>query len=343
MLPNKRLQVFISSTYKDLIEERQAAVQAILSAGHIPAGMELFAAGDQSQMSVIKAWIDQSDVYLLILGGSYGSIEPISSKSYTHLEYEYALSIGKPLFSVVITDEALEGKIKNEGSKVLETQNQSQYREFKKVVLTKMVRFWSDSKDIKLAIFETISEFVRRDDLIGWVPGNFQVDTSKMALELARLGKANAILEDENQKLKRNINHSQVRSLPPKRRGYTVKGRVGGQPVILKTGEYQDGTIGEIYINMEKEGATMRSILDCFAMAVSVGLQYGVPLEEFVDKYIFTRFEPSGIVDHPNIKTSTSVFDFIFRMLAYEYLDRDDLVHVKDPPMNSIGEDEKDD
>ena len=120
------------------------------------------------------------------------------------------------------------------------------------------------------------------------------------------------------------------KNLPAKRRGYTFKGKVGGQPLFVRTGEYPDGTIGEIFIDMAKEGATMRSLTNSFAIAVSVGLQYGVPLEEYVDKFIFTRFEPSGIVDHPNIKTATSVLDYIFRVLAYEYLDRDDLVHVQD-------------
>lgn len=120
------------------------------------------------------------------------------------------------------------------------------------------------------------------------------------------------------------------KTLPAKRRGFTYKAKVGGQPMFLRTGEYSDGTIGEIFIDMAKEGATMRSLLNSFAIAVSVGLQYGVPLEEFVDKFIFTRFEPSGVVEHPNIKTATSVLDFVFRALAYEYLDRDDLVHVID-------------
>lgn len=131
--------------------------------------------------------------------------------------------------------------------------------------------------------------------------------------------------------LKRQLSRIVERKqLPAKRRGYTYKGKVGGQPMFLRTGEYGDGTLGEIFIDMAKEGATMRSLLNSFAIAVSVGLQYGVPLEEFVDKFIFTRFEPSGIVDHPNIKSATSVLDYIFRVLAYEYLDRDDLVHVVD-------------
>jgi ribonucleoside-diphosphate reductase alpha chain len=83
---------------------------------------------------------------------------------------------------------------------------------------------------------------------------------------------------------------------------------------------------------MAKEGATMRSMLNCFAIAISIGLQYGVPLEEYVEKFVFTRFEPAGMVDHPNIKSATSIIDFIFRSLAYEYLGRNDLVHVLDKP-----------
>jgi ribonucleoside-diphosphate reductase alpha chain len=83
---------------------------------------------------------------------------------------------------------------------------------------------------------------------------------------------------------------------------------------------------------MAKEGATMRSMLNCFAISISIGLQYGVPLEEFVEKFVFTRFEPSGMVEHPNIKTTTSIIDFMFRSLAYEYLGRNDLVHVLDKP-----------
>jgi|ERR1041385_546458 hypothetical protein len=111
-----RLQVFVSSTFTDLREERQAAVEAILSAGHIPAGMELFAAGNESQMEAIRQWIDESDVFLLILGGRYGSIEPKSGKSYIHLEYEHALSKGKPLFACVIADEALKNSSVKYGS-----------------------------------------------------------------------------------------------------------------------------------------------------------------------------------------------------------------------------------
>jgi len=133
------------------------------------------------------------------------------------------------------------------------------------------------------------------------------------------------------------------RALPAKRRGFTQKAKINGQALFLRTGEYNDGTLGEIFIDMAKEGATMRSMLNCFAIAISIGLQYGVPLEEYVEKFVFTRFEPAGMVEHPNIKTTTSIIDFMFRSLAYEYLGRTDLVHVLDKPeVGNLGTNEWD-
>jgi len=117
--------------------------------------------------------------------------------------------------------------------------------------------------------------------------------------------------------------------LPAKRRGWTQKAKIAGHTVFLRTGEYADGTLGEIFVDLHKEGASFRSLMNCFAIAVSIGLQYGVPLEEFVDKFAFTRFEPNGFVDHPNIKRCTSVVDYIFRVLGLEYLGRTDFVQVK--------------
>jgi ribonucleoside-diphosphate reductase alpha chain len=131
------------------------------------------------------------------------------------------------------------------------------------------------------------------------------------------------------------------KTLPAKRRGFTQKAKVGGQAIFLRTGEYNDATLGEIFIDLAKEGSTLRSLMNCFAIAVSVGLQYGVPLEEFVDKFVFTRFEPAGMVDHPNIKSATSLIDYIFRVLGYEYLGRTDLVHVLDAPGNTGEEEEE--
>ncbi|MCB1246482.1 MAG: vitamin B12-dependent ribonucleotide reductase, partial [Acidimicrobiia bacterium] len=122
--------------------------------------------------------------------------------------------------------------------------------------------------------------------------------------------------------------------LPARRSGYTQEARVGGHKVFLRTGEYEDGTLGELFIDLAKEGATLRGILSCFAIAVSKGLQYGVPLEEYVDTFTFQTFEPRGMVEgHPNIKMSNSIVDYVFRALGVEYLHRDELAQV--PPDRS--------
>ena len=119
------------------------------------------------------------------------------------------------------------------------------------------------------------------------------------------------------------------RKLPTRRKGYTQKAIVGGHKLYLRTGEYEDGALGEIFIDMHKEGAAFRSLMNSFAISVSIGLQYGVPLEEFVEAFSFTRFEPSGVVQgNDTIKMATSVLDYIFRELAVSYLERTDLANV---------------
>lgn len=132
------------------------------------------------------------------------------------------------------------------------------------------------------------------------------------------------------------------RELPNRRMGYTVKSTIGGQRVYLRTGEYEDGSLGEIFIDIYKEGAAYRALMNAFAISVSLGLQYGVPLEEFVNKFHMFRFEPNGhVADHDNVKFCSSIIDFIFRDLALNYLGRTDMVHVppKEPvvPLGSLG------
>jgi ribonucleoside-diphosphate reductase alpha chain len=117
--------------------------------------------------------------------------------------------------------------------------------------------------------------------------------------------------------------------LPQRRPGITVEAKVGDVKVFLRTGEYEDGRLGEIFIDVAKEGATLRSLMNCFAIAVSAGLQYGVPLEEYVEKFVFTKFEPAGMVNHPYVKQATSLVDYVFRVLGYEYLGRTDFLQVK--------------
>lgn len=145
-MKQKKLQVFVSSTYKDLIEERQTAVLSILSSGHIPAGMELFTAGDESQWNV---------------------------------------------------NDALEKKIKKEGSSVLETSKAQEFKAFKELVLSKMVKFFSDEKDIKLAVYETMADFSNRKELIGWVRSNNSINSEQVAQQLSTLSQENSILREK--------------------------------------------------------------------------------------------------------------------------------------------------
>jgi ribonucleoside-diphosphate reductase alpha chain len=143
------------------------------------------------------------------------------------------------------------------------------------------------------------------------------VDLGKLTVEELLEEVNRRVQNSADTKLKRQLARIvERRSLPAKRRGFTQKAKINGQAIFLRTGEYSDGTLGEIFIDMAKEGATMRSMMNCFAIAISIGLQYGVPLEEFVDKFAFTKFDPSGFVEHPNIKSTTSIVDFIFRVLG---------------------------
>jgi ribonucleoside-diphosphate reductase alpha chain len=188
----------------------------------------------------------------------------------------------------------------------------------------------SDKKK-KAETTEDVKATIPNEPLAGVEP--HIVDMSELTVKELLLEVQKRVQASPDTKLKRELaTIVERRTLPPKRRGFTQKAKINGQVIFLRTGEYSDGSLGEIFIDMAKEGATMRSMLNCFAIAISIGLQYGVPLEEFVEKFVFTRFEPSGMVDHPNIKSTTSIVDFIFRSMAYEYLGRTDLVHVLDKP-----------
>jgi len=142
--------------------------------------------------------------------------------------------------------------------------------------------------------------------------------------------RASAVAEKIVERIVERVERTRERErLPDRRKGYTQKAVVGGHKVYLRTGEYQDGRIGEIFIDMHKEGAAFRSLMNNFAIAISVGLQYGVPLDEYVDAFTFTRFEPAGFVQgNDAIKNATSILDYVFRELAISYLGRNDLAHV---------------
>lgn len=201
----RRLQVFVSSTYTDLLPERQAAVSAILKAGHIPAGMELFTAGDRSQMETIKQWIDESDVYMLILGGRYGTVEKASGMGYTELEYDYAVQQSKPLFAVVITESALETKVKAGGTSYIENENPKELKQFREKVMSNISSFFVDSKDIKLCVYESLAEFAANRNLKGWVSADEFIDTKPLFDEISKLA-------DENRQLKKLVAEQEKRA-----------------------------------------------------------------------------------------------------------------------------------
>lgn len=149
--------------------------------------------------------------------------------------------------------------------------------------------------------------------------------------DLSPTEKAKVVAEKMVEKvIEKYVHREQRLKLPNRRKGYTQKAAIGGHKVYLRTGEYDDGRLGEIFIDMHKEGASFRSLMHNFAMAISIGLQYGVPLEEFVDAFVFTRFEPSGpVAGNETIKMATSILDYIFRELAISYLGRTDLAHAE--------------
>src|SRR5690606_21314022 len=167
-----------------------------------------------------------------------------------------------------------------------------------------------------------------------------QLEAEKAAVEAKPAPVAASAASQGQQQLPGMPHVPARRRLPAKRHGFTQEARIAGHKLYLRTGEYEDGTLGEVFIDMHKEGAAFRSMINSFAIAVSKGLQYGVPLKEYVDTFTFVRFEPQGMVSgHPNIKLATSVIDFVFRVLGMEYLGRTDLVQVAPAPIDQTGED----
>ncbi len=222
------------------------------------------------------------------------------------------------------------------------------------------------SKTINLPNHATIED-MKNAYMLSWSLGlksnALYRDGSKLSQPLNRIADDTLELEEEEKsdititansdivKVAERIIHRYIakrRKLPFRRRGYTQKAKIGNHNVYLRTGEYDNGQLGEIFIDMHREGAAFRSLMNCFAIAVSLGLQHGVPLEEFVDAFVYTRFEPNGIIiGNPNIKMATSIIDYIFRELAVTYLGRTDLAHIPEDqiassPVDSLAKTEKD-
>lgn len=244
MSESRKLMVFVSSTYTDLIPERQAAVSAILKSGNIPAGMELFSSGDKSQLETIKRWIDQSDVYMLILGGRYGSIEPESGVSYTELEYDYAVSQGKPYFAVVIKEDFLDQKLKEQGKDVLERENPKLLDQFRSKVLSSVSSFFSDVKDIKLCVHESLGDVQIQDELAGWVPARSVPDTASLNEEIAQL-------KEEKEQLASKLAAFEKNSKPSSDSEYKeLVELLEKTEVIVPAFSYDDGDTPELKRNL---------------------------------------------------------------------------------------------
>ncbi|MCX4146766.1 MULTISPECIES: DUF4062 domain-containing protein [Paraburkholderia] len=200
---DKKYQVFISSTFTDMKAERQAAVEAILNAGHIPAGMELFSASDKKQIEVIKGWIDRSDIFMLILGGRYGSVDPESGKSYIQQEYEYAVARGKPFFALYLTEAAIAKKAAGElGLKATERDDTKAYIAFRDQVKNRLCAEVEDVKDIKINVPNSIRDLAAANKLEGWMRASNVESLAPLMDQLASLRAENARLADELNKPK---------------------------------------------------------------------------------------------------------------------------------------------
>ncbi|WP_297429967.1 DUF4062 domain-containing protein [Clostridium sp.] len=275
-MAKKKLQIFISSTYLDLEEERQAAVEAILGSKHIPAGMELFRAGNTSQWDTIKRWINESDIYMLILGGRYGSIETQSGKSYTQLEYEYAIDQGIPVYAVILTDQFLLKKaVDLTKEKVFETKNIDAYNEFKKFVETKIVKYVEDCKDIKIAIKDSISELEEQYNLVGWVRGSEIEDSTQIIKE-------NNKLLTENEKLKSQLQKIKDEDRIGKFRFEDLKKALSKKKIKISKSLYNADEDTEInYLQLIK----------VFKNKMITGIENSVGMSD-VDKFIFFKAAP---------------------------------------------------
>lgn len=195
----KKLQIFISSTYVDLKDERQVAVKSILESGHIPAGMELFTANSEEQWKVIKKWIDHSDIYLLILGGRYGTINDRTGISYTEMEYDHAVATNKPIISIVLSDSYLNAIDHSKINTYFERDN-PKYISFKNKITGKIIKIIEKIEDIDSLIPKAILEIERNESvhLTGWIRGDFSKIGNKFRIGELSFNESNHCLRRKN-------------------------------------------------------------------------------------------------------------------------------------------------
>lgn len=284
----KKLQVFVSSTFADLRDERQAVVEAILKAGHIPAGMELFAAGDKSQLEIIKRWIQESDVFMLILGGRYGTIEPESKKSYIHVEYEYAASLeNKPHFAAIMDEKYLDEKIKTYGKSVIEDTNPLLLRAFKEQVKSKICRFFKSAEELRSIVFESLLDIERNRQLVGWVRANELSGPAPLIEENKQLRASNSQLQNELIEVKEQLPSEETYN------GYDF-------PEVIKRLEHSQVQISKEYKETLNITITMVSRLNLFwefRKELSFGEPATSPLGTWLSKNVLPELALYGLVN----------------------------------------------
>jgi hypothetical protein len=213
----KKLQVFISSTFNDMVEERKTAVKAILNAGHIPIGMEQFNPGDEPQKELISRWMNEADVYLLMLGGRYGSIDEETGDSFTHWEYKYAEEIGLSRFALVMEEEAIEKKAQLMGTWVSERKNYAKYEEFRLQVLGKISALFNDTKDIEIFVGRTLTELEKKPELTGWILAKDLPNVTDLEREITEL-------RTKNEQLKAMLKNAQQNAVQQPSSHLRIKG-----------------------------------------------------------------------------------------------------------------------
>lgn len=304
----RKLQVFVSSTYTDLLAERQAAVEAILKSGHIPAGMELFSAGDKSQLEVIYKWIDESDVFMLILGARYGSVDPDSGCSYTELEYNYARTKGKPSFAVVIADEAIERKVQELGRAAIERHNPCGLENFRALVLTNVSEFFHEPKDIKLSVLASLRELSNDDSLGGWVSARGLPDLETVRTELEMLRRHNVVLASELAAARGALgDQSQAR--------FEALARLFSATVLDIPGEFAGEPAGS------KINLNLQQVLDVFGDDLVNGVTNTRrdEISKFLYNRVFPKLQVHGVAE--NEKPSGALYRRSFlNKLGREYL-----------------------
>ena len=287
----RKWQVFVSSTYSDLIRERQACVEAILRSSNIPAGMELFSAGSETQLEIIMRWIDDCDVYVLILGGRYGSIEPKSGLSYTEIEYNYAVEKSKPMFAIVLSDSFIDLKVDKDGKKILELDNGKLLKAFREKALSRISKIVVNESEIKLAVIESILDIQNRYEIKGWVRESEITDFNTLFNRNLELTERNNALEkmlNEKDVINKNYEDLTFKGVS----FYSLKNALSNKFIKSNEGEVMNDKFGE--------KASFLDLLQYFSDKLINGIEVWQHTS-FEDDFIVNKMYPTlkifGLID----------------------------------------------